>query len=169
MATVIQSSQSNGGIDRKTKTLNTRIALKADSVEKWQQSTMVLYPGELAISYEIADDGSKYDFRIRIGNRTTWRNSPELKANADVDPGQVIPIIEDYLVLHDYCTRETVDNMISDAFGGEYFDNAFAGKFAGGGYDTELSAVTTDSIVMGTNTWILKCGDAKTPDDLMTI
>ena len=55
-------------------TVNTRIALRIDSVECWKRSLQPLYPGEIAVSYRIAPDGTRYDFRLKSGCRDKYGN-----------------------------------------------------------------------------------------------
>jgi hypothetical protein len=59
------------------KIVNTRLALKYDSVEHWEKSSLLLYPGEVAISYETDENGKKVNFRLKVG--TTDKNGNKLK------------------------------------------------------------------------------------------
>lgn len=58
------------------KIVNTRLALKYDSVEHWEKSSLLLYPGEVAISYETDKNGNKINFRLKVG--TTDKNGKKL-------------------------------------------------------------------------------------------
>ena len=57
------------------KTLNTRIALKADTMSNWSASTVQLYNGEVALGYDSAT--GKYEVRIGTAEGKTWSQLAE--------------------------------------------------------------------------------------------
>lgn len=57
------------------KTLNTRIALKADALSNWLTSTVQLYNGEVALGYDSAT--GKYEVRIGTAEGKTWSQLAE--------------------------------------------------------------------------------------------
>ena len=57
------------------KTLNTRIALKADALSNWLTSTVQLYNGEVALGYDSAT--GKYEVRIGTAGGKTWSQLAE--------------------------------------------------------------------------------------------
>ena len=57
------------------KTLNTRIALKADTLSNWLTSTVQLYNGEVALGYDPAT--GKYEVRIGTAEGKTWSQLAE--------------------------------------------------------------------------------------------
>ena len=57
------------------KTLNTRIALKADALSNWLTSTVRLYNGEVALGYDSAT--GKYEVRIGTAEGKTWSQLAE--------------------------------------------------------------------------------------------
>ena len=57
------------------KTLNTRIALKADALSNWLTSTVQLYNGEVALGYDSAT--GKYEVRIGTTEGKTWSQLAE--------------------------------------------------------------------------------------------
>lgn len=70
------------------KVYKTRLALKIDRVDRWEKSTTPLYEGEVAISYELAEDKiTKKGFRFKIGhadnkgNLQTWSQLDFVKIN----------------------------------------------------------------------------------------
>ena len=57
------------------KTLNTRIALKADTLSNWSKSNVQLYNGEVALGYDSAT--GKYEVRIGTAEGKTWSQLAE--------------------------------------------------------------------------------------------
>ena len=57
------------------KTLNTRIAIKADTMSNWSASTVQLYNGEVALGYDSAT--GKYEVRIGTAEGKTWSQLAE--------------------------------------------------------------------------------------------
>ena len=57
------------------KTMNTRIALKADTMSNWSASTVQLYNGEVALGYDSAT--GKYEVRIGTAEGKTWSQLAE--------------------------------------------------------------------------------------------
>ena len=57
------------------KTLNTRIALKADTLSNWANSTVQLYNGEVALGYD--SDKKRYEIRIGTAEGKTWSQLAE--------------------------------------------------------------------------------------------
>ena len=57
------------------KTLNTRIALKADALSNWLTSTVQLYNGEVALGYDSTT--GKYEVRIGTAGGKTWSQLAE--------------------------------------------------------------------------------------------
>ena len=57
------------------KTMNTRIALKADTMSNWSASTVRLYNGEVALGYD--SDKKRYEIRIGTAEGKTWSQLAE--------------------------------------------------------------------------------------------
>lgn len=57
------------------KTLNTRIALKADALSNWSKSNVQLYNGEVALGYDSTT--GKYEVRIGTAEGKTWSQLAE--------------------------------------------------------------------------------------------
>lgn len=57
------------------KTMNTRIALKADTMSNWSASTVRLYNGEVALGYD--SDKKRYEIRIGTAEGKTWSELAE--------------------------------------------------------------------------------------------
>ena len=57
------------------KTMNTRIALKADALSNWLTSTVQLYNGEVALGYD--SETKRYEIRIGTAEGKTWSELAE--------------------------------------------------------------------------------------------
>ena len=66
-------------------TIKTRILLRNDTLANWNNSSLVLAKGEVAIA--TLDGGALAE--VRVGNGTTWANSLKLNVNADQISGLV--------------------------------------------------------------------------------
>lgn len=114
------------------KIVNTRLALKYDSVDHWEKSKLLLYPGEVAISYETdADTGKKINFKLKVG--TTDENGNKLPwSSLDFITAPSSPDIED------------LSAQLSEIF-------VLKSEF-----DSEVTRVVTE------NKWVLDCGSSTT-------
>ena len=127
----------------------TRLQLKSDTTRKWQDSSLSLRLGEIAISYDYDETLSvKSNFKMKIGRGDkTWSQIHDYVGM--LDNGQIDKI---YAALSNvFIDEDAAYSMISTEvqrqLTGYVLKNAF----------------TTDYIEPGEKAWLLDCGDSHQP------
>ena len=127
----------------------TRLQLKSDTTRKWQDSSLSLRLGEIAISYDYDETLSvKSNFKMKIGRGDkTWSQ------------------IHDYVGMLDDAQIDKIYAALSNVF----IDEDAAYSMISAEVQRQLTGYvlknefTTDYIRPGEKAWLLDCGDSRQP------
>ena len=127
----------------------TRLQLKSDTTRKWQDSSLSLRLGEIAISYDYDETLSvKSNFKMKIGRGDkTWSQIHDYVGM--LDDGQIDKI---YAALSNvFIDEDAAYSMISTEVQRQLTGYVLKNEF------------TTDYIKPGEKAWLLDCGDSHQP------
>ena len=127
----------------------TRLQLKSDTTRKWQDSSLSLRLGEIAISYDYDETLSvKSNFKMKIGRGDkTWSQIHDYVGM--LDGAQIDKI---YAALSNvFIDKDAAYSMISTEVQRQLTGYVLKNEF------------TTDYIRPGEKGWLLDCGDSRQP------
>ncbi len=127
----------------------TRLQLKSDTTRKWQDSSLSLRLGEIAISYDYDETLSvKSNFKMKIGRGDkTWSQINDYVGMLDASQIDKIYAALSNVFIDEDAAYSMISTEVQRQLTGYVLKNEF----------------TTDNIRPGEKVWLLDCGDSRQP------
>lgn len=127
----------------------TRLQLKSDTTRKWQDSSLSLRLGEIAISYDYDETLSvKSNFKMKIGRGDkTWSQIHDYVGMLDDEQIDKIYAALSNVFIDEDAAYSMISTEVQRQLTGYVLKNEF----------------TTDYIKPGEKVWLLDCGDSHQP------